>query len=95
MSKNLPFLPEIRRAARRIVGVREILGVIDGLQKLILTRDELNTHLAHLLDRGEIRELPDRRFGPGEGLSAVFKPLSDAEYEAALAAYQSDVERSR
>lgn len=66
-----------------------ILGYVDGLQKTILTLEELEGGLRHLIESGQIAETGRLRFYDPEGMPASreFSGLTAEDHERAYEAY--------
>lgn len=72
------------------VDVPDIMNYVDFVQRVVISRDELNEALLHLVTEGVIRELPGRRYvdaTAGIG-SSTFTPITDEEHRAADAEYR-------
>ena len=77
--------------------LRGLIVEMDFGDRIIPSLDDLNHALGRLIARGEVAELPGRHFvaAAGEAHPKAFAPITNDEYETALALHQRGMIRGK
>ncbi len=93
MTPNVDIRPFLRRGLARSsqsspLTLVDLIETVDAFNKILATRDELNSGISSLAETGEVSEDGSGRYFAGHGQPSIAREIDEATYRSAVTEYQ-------